>query len=66
MIHPEKRRKNRAEIEKAERKECPFYQGVCGLDESYVCFGRSSYLFCKLYQKEQEQLNEANEKSTHE
>lgn len=57
---------NKGEMARVDRKECPFYQGVCGLDESYVCFGSCSYLFCKLYQKEQERLNETNEKSTHE
>ena len=32
-----------------EPKTCPYYKCVCGLDESYVCFCSSVYLFCSVY-----------------
>ena len=34
--------------------KCPHYQGVCGLNESYVCYCSDSYLYCSFY-KEHEQ-----------
>ena len=37
-----------------EPKTCPYYKGVCGLDESYVCFCSSTYLFCSVYIEAQE------------
>lgn len=43
-----------------EPKTCPYYQGVCGLDESYVCYCASGYLFCSIYKEEQEKDGEKN------
>lgn len=36
-----------------EPKTCPYYKGVCGLDESYVCFCSSAYLVCSVYKEAQ-------------
>ena len=30
---------------------CPYYQGVCGLDERYICFCESNYKNCNIYKK---------------
>lgn len=40
-------------------EKCSHYQGVCGLDESYVCYCASSYLACKLY-KHKEMVDTVN------
>ena len=32
-------------------KQCPYYQGVCGLDERYICFCDSNYKNCNIYGK---------------
>lgn len=30
---------------------CPYYQGVCGLDENFICFCESNYKDCDIYKK---------------
>ena len=39
-------------------KECPYYQGVCGLDEQYVCFCRSYPGTCEIYSEHTKKLIE--------
>ena len=29
--------------------KCPFYQGVCGVDESYICYCSLAYKECDIY-----------------
>ena len=36
---------------KSDDGKCPYYQGVCGLDEQYVCFASSLPEGCSVYQK---------------
>jgi hypothetical protein len=36
-------------------KRCPYYQGVCGLDESYVCYCSSTYFSCENYKRNKTQ-----------
>ena len=31
------------------QNECPYDKGVCGLDESFVCFQSHCYLYCDIY-----------------
>jgi len=37
-----------------DKKECPFYQVVCSLDESHTCFNSSDYKQCQIYKNEDE------------
>ncbi len=44
--------KNCASYEKepvANQHTCPYYQGVCSVNESYVCYRASTYEECDLY-----------------
>ena len=34
-----------------EARICPYYQGVCGLDEDIICYCSSSYEMCDKYRK---------------
>jgi len=40
-------------------EKCPYYQGVCMLDESYVCFASSSYRNCELFKEEEDREYQA-------
>ena len=33
------------------RVECPYYSGVCGLDEMCVCYRSSTYKDCDIYKE---------------
>ena len=35
-------------------KPCPYYQGVCGLDESYLCYRAGYPNSCEIYKKHEE------------
>lgn len=37
-----------------EMKPCPYYQGVCGLDESYLCYRAGYPNSCEIYKKHEE------------
>lgn len=37
--------------------ECPYYQGVCGIDNQYVCFCRSN-LKCNIRVEYEKKLDE--------
>ena len=30
---------------------CPYYQGVCGLDDDFLCYCHSSYEMCDTYKE---------------
>lgn len=38
--------------------KCPYYQGICGLDESFVCYCSSTYLVCKVYKEHKKEEND--------
>lgn len=39
-------------------EKCPYYQGVCGLDEDIVCFGSGGYKTCNIYCSHMKELIE--------
>ena len=41
-----------------EENKCPYYQGVCGIDEQYLCYCSSNYVECDIYNKHIEKLIE--------
>ena len=41
-----------------ETKPCPYYQGVCGLDESYICYCAGYPYGCEIYKKHEEEQKE--------
>lgn len=42
-------------------KPCPYYQGVCGLDDSYICY-RSGYPNgCEIYKKYEKEKKDGDE-----
>lgn len=40
--------------------KCPYYQGVCGLDESVICYANSDN--CNIYKDHEESLKEIESK----
>lgn len=43
-------------------KECPFYQGVCGISEELLCYSNAAY--CDIYKEYLEQQKKNAEKAT--
>ena len=41
----------KGEMARVDRKECPYYSGVCGLDESCLCYRSSDYKNCDIYKE---------------
>lgn len=43
------------------KKNCPYYKGVCGLDESEetLCFSDAPY--CRIYREKEEEHHERND-----
>ena len=40
------------------KDECPYYKGVCGIDEQFTCYCQSNYKCCDIYLKHMKELIE--------